>query len=91
MSECVQCGYCCTVRPCVYGAEVVPRGDGVQLVATRGRCRFLTEDNKCAKYDEIVEKERGSRYPMFGCGCSSPMFNEVREAKIRQDNRRRVE
>ena len=73
MADCVQCGYCCTVRPCVYGAEVV---------ALKGRCKFLTEDNKCAKYDEIVEKEKGSQYPMFGSGCSSALFNDVREAKM---------
>lgn len=83
MSECVQCGYCCTVRPCVYGADVVPRGDGVALVATKGTCRFLTEDNRCAKYDEIVKLEEGSKYPMFGSGCSSSLFNTVREAKLK--------
>ena len=82
-NKCCMCGYCCTVCSCVYGAEVVPRGDGVALVATRGTCRFLTEDKKCGKYDEIVEKEKGSRYPMFGCGCSSSLMNTVREAKIK--------
>jgi hypothetical protein len=55
----------------------------VAIVAPRGRCEFLTEDGRCAKYDEIVEKEKGSRYPMFGSGCSSTLFNDVREAKLR--------
>lgn len=74
MNECVQCGYCCTVRPCFAG---------VWNAATR-RCEFLTEENKCAKYDEIRELEKNDEYPMFGCGCSSSLFNTVREAKIKE-------
>jgi hypothetical protein len=74
MSECVQCGYCCTKAPCVYG---VWWGSG------DGKCDFLTQDTKCAKYNEIREIEASSSHPMFGCGCSSSMFNTVRQAKIK--------
>jgi hypothetical protein len=31
----------------------------------------------------IVEAEKGMVWPMFGCGCSSTLFNEMRDAKIR--------
>ena len=93
VGQCHMCGYCCSVRPCVYGAEVVihydddglatvPFKEVASLLALSGACKFLTEDNKCAKYDEIVEAEKDSKYPMFGHGCSSTLFNTVREAKI---------
>ena len=71
---CVQCGYCCTVLECVYGAWDIEHN----------RCIHLTEDNLCAIYDEIVEKEKNSQFPMIGSGCSSTLFNDVREAKIKK-------
>lgn len=69
---CVQCGYCCTVRPCSYG----------KWDERAKQCAFLDSDNRCTKYAEIVEHEKESKYPMMGCGCSSSMFNERREAKL---------
>jgi len=80
---CVQCGYCCTVRPCAYGEYDRDRAEAHGDY----RCVFLTEDNKCAKHDEIVEKEKGSRFPMFGSGCSSSLCNDVREAKLKEKKR----
>ena len=62
----------------------MPHPGGVAIIGRKGACEFLTEDKKCAKYEEILEAEKGSRYPMFGCGCSSSLFNEVRESKIRE-------
>jgi len=47
-------------------------------------CIFLTEDKLCSKYDEIKEKEKNSKYPMMGSGCSSSLFNDVRDAKLRK-------
>jgi len=70
--ECVKCGYCCTVRPCAYG----------EWDEEKGQCKFLTKDNLCSKYEEIKKAEFKCMYPMFGCGCSSSLFNERREAKI---------
>ena len=70
-TRCYRCGYCCRRGTCVYG-----RWDRQQK-----QCAFLTPDNLCAKYDEIVANESGSKYPMFGCGCSSTLFNEARDAK----------
>jgi len=74
VEPCVQCGWCCRVGPCPYG----------EWDAARECCRFLTEDDKCGKYAEIVEAEKGSRCPMMGSGCSSTLFNERREAKLRE-------
>ena len=71
---CVACGFCCTVSPCCYG-EAVPGTT---------KCKFLTPDTKCSKYDEIKEHEKGSKYPMFDCGCSSTLFNDVRDRKIQE-------
>jgi hypothetical protein len=70
--KCYQCGYCCKVRACDYG----------KWDALNWRCYFLLPDNTCSKYHEIIEIEKNSLYPMFGCGCSSPLFNTVRQAKI---------
>ena len=73
-NACVQCGYCCTVLECSYGKWDIEHN----------RCTHLTEDNLCAIYDEIVEKEKNSQFPMIGSGCSSTLFNDVREAKIKK-------
>lgn len=70
---CVQCGYCCTQAPCIFGA----------CDENSHRCKFLTPENKCAKYAEIVEKQKDAYYPMFGCGCSSSLCNTMREQKIK--------
>jgi len=73
VEPCVMCGYCCTKRPCFYGI----------WNEAKGACAFLTSDTKCDKYAEIVASEVGTKYPMFGCGCSSSLFNDFREEKLR--------
>ena len=74
--QCVQCGYCCRVRACSYG----------QWDPEDKKCIFLFDNNTCGKYDEILEIEKGSMYPMMGSGCSSTLFNTIREEKIRSLN-----
>ena len=70
--KCYQCGYCCTVSCCGYG----------KWNAEYHHCEYLNEDHTCMKYPEIVENEKNSPLAMMGCGCSSPMFNEMRDAKM---------
>ena len=77
MTECVQCGYCCSKRPCSYG----------EWDYKNNKCKELTKYNKCSKYDEITEKEKNSQYPMMGSGCSSSLFNDVRDAKLKKINK----
>ena len=72
-TECVCCGWCCTVRACGYG----------EWDESRGRCMLLAEDNKCSIYDKIVEREKDCQYPMMNCGCSSTLFNSFRDAKLK--------
>ena len=84
---CVQCGYCCTVAPCSYGEMAEPCSYGQYNNHTI--CIFLTKDNKCAIYNKIVEKEKDSKYPMMGSGCSSALFNERRDAKLKELNDQR--
>jgi hypothetical protein len=74
MYGCVNCGYCCRVRPCSYG----------EWDPDKQQCTQLTEDDHCALHAEIVEKEKHSPYPMFGNYCSSAFMNTVREAKIKE-------
>ena len=74
INKCVCCGYCCTVSACSYGTY-----DHVKK-----QCVFLTSDNKCFQYDAIVESEKDYSFPMLGCGCSSTIGNERRNAKIRE-------
>jgi hypothetical protein len=71
---CYQCGYCCTVSNCAYGG----------WDPEKGQCKFLAEDSTCSKYDEIVRHEKNHRFPMMGCGCSSPLCNDRRAAKMRE-------
>ena len=73
IQPCVQCGYCCTIGPCSYSDW------------HEDKCSYLTPENLCSIYTEIHSKERAAIYPMFGCGCSSVMFNDVRDAKIREN------
>jgi predicted molibdopterin-dependent oxidoreductase YjgC len=75
MKECVKCGYCCTVGPCFYGV----------WNPKKGQCEYLTDDNLCSKYKEIQGHSGSKVSPAFGAGCSSSMFNERRDAKIRKD------
>ena len=76
-TPCVKCGYCCSQGPCIYG-RVKPDGTG---------CVHLTPDTFCAIYDQIVADPNSVSSPAFGAGCSSSLFNTVREAKIRKDKR----
>jgi len=77
---CVQCGYCCTVSACAHG----------EWDWERKRCKSLNDDGTCAKYSEIKAKEdealKNGRFalPMMGSGCSSPLCNDMREAKMRE-------
>jgi len=54
--------------------------------AKEKKCAFLMNDNTCGKYDSITERERDDPYPMMGSGCSSPLFNSDRDAKLGQNN-----
>jgi len=70
--KCVRCGFCCTVAPCSYG----------KWNPAKKQCAFLSPTNECLKYGEIVDFEEEDQ-SMFGTGCSSSLFNTVREEKIR--------
>ena len=66
--KCVKCGYCCTVRECSYG----------EWDYEKQQCKYLTDDTLCGKYEDI------KNVPMFfNSGCSSSLFNTVREKKIK--------
>jgi hypothetical protein len=77
MKECVKCGYCCTVGPCLFG----------KWNPEKKQCEYLTSGNLCGKYDEIMKRgHHGAEIsPAFGAGCSSSMFNDRRDEKIRRD------
>ena len=81
---CICCGYCCKKATCNCG----------EWDEEKEQCRFLIEDNleigtfKCAIYNEIKKKEKNNRYPMFDCGCSSPLFNNIRESVLQNLRRR---
>lgn len=78
-SDCIACGFCCSQGTCGYG-----RWD-----KARKCCEMLSEPNEygqrmCRLYVKIVEYEKDSSMPMFGCGCTSVMFNDVRLAVARE-------
>lgn len=72
--ECVQCGYCCTKTPCGFG----------KWDKEKKQCKFLTIENLCEKYEEIIKDESQIVSPAFGYGCCMSLFNTIREEKIRK-------
>tara|TARA_Y100001951_G_scaffold82414_1_gene70862 strand:+ start:148 stop:432 length:285 start_codon:yes stop_codon:yes gene_type:complete len=83
ISPCVMSGHCCLTAPCLYGEA----GDD-------GICIYLDQPNDigqraCLKHDEIiaVEKSEPERLRMMGTGCSSTLFNELRNSVINELNR----
>ena len=77
LGKCHNSGYCCTVAPCPYG----------QMNKQGTACKFLSAANEigqrfCEKYEEIVDAEKDNPLPMMGSGCSSTLFNEVRNEII---------
>lgn len=71
---CVNSGYCCKVAPCPFG----------EWDNDKNQCKYLTGDNHCGKFEEIVAlpKERWESSPAFGAGCSSTLFNSERQRII---------
>ena len=70
VKNCNQCGFCCTQGPCQHGT----------WNKVKKCCSFLAEADKqgrrtCLKYEEIKNDI------MFGCGCSSSLFNIMRDMR----------
>jgi len=61
--SCINSGWCCKQGPCPFG----------EWDAARHQCAFLTADNKCGKYDEILASGQGALSPAFGAGCCSSL------------------
>ena len=68
---CVNSGFCCRTASCPFG----------EWDAENHQCRFLTEENFCGKFEEIIQlpRDRWESSPAFGAGCSSTLFNESRQ------------
>ena len=67
--ECVNCGYCCSRAPCVWG-----------VANEDGSCAYLTEPDEigrqfCSHYEEISKHPSSWSCPSFGAGCSSSLGN----------------
>ena len=77
---CVRSGFCCKQGICPYG----------EWDEKAHQCKFLQEDDPelgthfCGKYEEIKKIEKDHRNKMFGCGCSSPLFNNDRDKVIKK-------
>ncbi|ABS61082.1 hypothetical protein [Fervidobacterium nodosum] len=78
--ECVKCGWCCKHTICYYG----------EWDYEKNQCKFLTEDNLCSKYDEIVALEEDMRLEikLFGSGCCLNYSNPDRLKIIKQRNKK---
>ncbi len=63
---CIHCGYCCRSAPCRFGVMTSP---------TDARCAYLTTDNKCGIYENIVARPQSEWEwaPAFGAGCGSSL------------------
>lgn len=74
MKPCVKCGFCCTISACEFG-----KWDSVNK-----RCFFLTQNDECSKYEEIIKTPGSENCPAFGFGCCMSLFNTRRERKLRE-------
>lgn len=77
--QCVQSGFCCMQGPCRHGASIDDNNP---------QCVHLAEPDstgrrKCLIYDEIKQYDETTEYPMFGSGCSSTLFNTMRDIIIK--------
>lgn len=89
LHHCVKCGYCCMVRPCGYAYSYArKRGEDLNNIwdAERKRCIYLQDDNSCGIYDTIKQWDDSmpENMRMFDCGCSSPLCNDHRDNKIKE-------
>ena len=78
--SCVGCGYCCSKAPC---------GLGYSLGATEAPCKFLVEaeGRKWCQLVLSVPEDKADHLKnilAIGAGCSSTLFNDVRDAQIRR-------
>jgi len=64
--QCCFCGYCCRQGVCPFG----------NWDEEKKQCAHLTEDNKCAIYDEIKNKPGAEFAPAFGAGCCCSLNSE---------------
>jgi hypothetical protein len=78
---CVRCGFCCKSFPCGFGED-----------DESGGCVHLKEIDllggkvpiyACGLYDYIRTQPGWKMSPAFGQGCSSPLFNDMRERVIK--------
>jgi len=77
---CVHCGYCCRLGPCGYGEYDEEEGQCIHLIVEDPKLETFI----CERYDEIVKREANAAHPMMDCGCSSALFNTIRDAVIRK-------
>lgn len=76
---CVRCGYCCHRGPCGFG----------HWDYDTKRCKELAGPDENGQYtctirEKIMHAQGEFAYPMFDCGCSSPLFNALREWRVRR-------
>jgi hypothetical protein len=75
---CMKSGFCCTLAPCAFG----------EWNENKSACKYLSEPNgigqrDCGRYEWIVANVPNYElYPAFGAGCSSAMFNHMRDKVI---------
>lgn len=82
---CMRSGYCCKKAPCGYGAVTSPTDNSCRFLEEAGEIAPGVMQYRCGKYQWIMENvpEREWKFsPAFGTGCSSPMFNDNRNAII---------
>lgn len=83
--RCMQSGMCCKKGPCAFG----------DWDAEARQCRHLIELNKGADWtryacsikaeiDALPPEHRADMNPAFGGGCCMPLFNQNREALVRE-------
>ena len=73
--DCVKCGACCRSGPCQYG----------KWDHANEKCEFLTDENMCSHYDEIVVMPYSYFSPAFGAGCCQPLRHHFRDVPVKAE------
>jgi|694.fasta_scaffold57839_8 hypothetical protein len=80
---CVGSGMCCKKAPCQFGQMIGPNNPACMHLKVVDTNNGKHPRYTCGIYEQIINVPGWENSPAFGAGCCSPLFNEDREAIIR--------
>ena len=80
---CHRSGFCCKQAPCSYGEHAKDGSHCVHLRVT-GKTPGGLDLHECSIASWIMQQVGSGMYPAFGGGCPSILFNEARNAILKE-------